>query len=101
MKAILNKDELDEGLQVLKFWATWCGPCKAYEPIIDKLVKEFDSVKFYSIDIDEAPELAEEFKIKSLPTVIFLKDQEEIDRVLGLSKIKPLRSKLKELSSSV
>lgn len=94
-------DELDfkveHGLYAVKFWATWCGPCKAYAPTVEKLDQEFDNVTFLSIDVDQVPALAQKYKIKSLPSLIFIKDGQEVERVLGMAKITPLRSKLKQL----
>ena len=100
MKSIASEADLNvsNGVFVLKFWATWCGPCRMLNPVMEKLEKEFDKVTFYSVDVDQAPDLAQKFKVKSLPTVVFLQDGEEKERALGLQMIKPLRTILRGLS---
>ena len=102
MLSIANESELkiDHGLYAIKFWATWCMPCKAYAPTIDKLDQEFDDISFVSIDVDQVPCLAQKFKIKSLPSLVLIKDGEEFTRILGMSAITPLRAKLRELNNS-
>jgi len=91
--------DVDKGFFAVKFEATWCMPCKSYTPIINKLDDEFDDVSFITVDIDVVPELAQRFKVKTLPTLILIKDGDEVDRILGKSKITPVRSKLKKLSN--
>lgn len=100
MKSVASEADLNvsNGVFVLKFWATWCGPCRVLNPVVEKLEKEFDKVEFYSVDVDQAPELAQKFKVKSLPTLVFLKDGEEQERALGVQLIKPLRTILRDLS---
>ena len=87
---------VDNGLYVIKFWAPWCGPCKMYNPIIERLDDEFDNINFLSIDTDQVPELAKRYKISSLPTLVVVYNGEEKSRVLGLSMIKPLRTILRD-----
>lgn len=100
MLSIANETDLNiaNGLYVIKFWAPWCGPCKMYGPVIDKLEAEYTDFEFISIDTDQAPELARKYKISSLPTLIFIQDGEEKKRVVGLSLIKPLRAIMTDLS---
>ncbi len=85
------------GLYALKFGATWCGPCKILEPNLKKMEAEFPSINIKHIDVDEYPKLAKEYKIRSVPTVILLKDGQEVKRVSGASLIAPLRKAFREL----
>lgn len=81
-----------EALVILKFTATWCGPCKRVAPEIDKFVDLYPDIQFYAVDIDEAEELANQFNVRSVPTFIALRDGQELQRVSGtdLTKIKTL-----------
>lgn len=88
---------LESGVCAVKFSATWCGPCKRMEPTVEKLESEFQSARFISVDIDEVPSAAKKYKIRSLPTLLILKDGQEINRVTGLSLIEPLRKMLRDV----
>lgn len=69
---------------VVDFWAVWCGPCKVIAPIIDQLAAEYDGkVTFAKLDVDENPETAIKYGVRSIPTVIFFKNGAEADKVIG------------------
>ena len=75
-------------LVVVDFSATWCMPCKLIAPVFDEMSSpegEFGNVVFMKVDVDEVPELAERFQVQSMPTFLFMKDSEEIDRFSGAS----------------
>lgn len=76
--------EEHDGLVVVDLFASWCGPCRMLSPILDELEKEYTSVKFCKINIDSEPELAEAFKVQSVPTVAFVKDNTYVDVSVGL-----------------
>ncbi len=59
---------------VVDFFATWCGPCKMQSPILEALEQEFDTFKIVKCDVDEAPDLADQCKIRVVPTLICFKD---------------------------
>ena len=83
-----NFDEvISQGKPVLMdFWATWCGPCKRLGPIIEELAAEYDGKAVVGkCDIEENDDLTEKFGIMNVPTVVFLKDGKEVDRVVGLA----------------
>ncbi len=71
------------GLVIVDFWASWCGPCQMLSPIIDELSGEISGVKFCKINIDEQPGLADKFNILSIPTIAFIKDDKVIDLSVG------------------
>jgi thioredoxin 1 len=75
---------------VLDFWATWCGPCKRLAPIIEELAKEYDGkIVVGKCDVEENEDLAQEFAIRNIPTVLFFKGGEIVDKVVGaVSKAK-------------
>jgi len=96
MLSVANESNfnVNRGLYAVKFWATWCGPCKVFTPVIEKLDEEYKDIKFLSIDVDHVSELAKRFKISSLPTILLLSDGEEVGRILGVQLIQTLRTQL-------
>lgn len=73
-----------EGLLVVDFFATWCGPCKKLSPILDEVAEEFaGKANIVKVDIDESEDLAVEFGIRSVPTVLFLKGGQVVDKFVG------------------
>lgn len=75
---------------VIDFWATWCGPCRMLAPIIAELAKEYEGkVVVGKCDVEENEDLAQEFGIRNIPTVLFFKGGEMVDKVVGaVSKAK-------------
>ena len=95
-----NFDEvISQGKPVLMdFWATWCGPCKRLGPIIEELAAEYDGKAVIGkCDIEENDDLTEMFGIMNVPTVVFLKDGKEVDRVVGLAMKNVYQDKLNAL----
>ena len=88
MTQSLNEQTYDEalvaadGLVLVDFWAEWCGPCHAVAPVLEQLAEEGD-VTVMKVNIDENPGLAARYGIRSIPTILFVKDGEEVDRVVG------------------
>lgn len=83
---MVNLEELlDNGkLTLITFKASWCGPCKALEPIIDQVSEDFkENANFVKIDVDDQTDLALEYGVRSVPTVIFIKDGEVVDKNVG------------------
>jgi thioredoxin 1 len=72
-----------QGLIVVQYYATWCGPCKMLKPVLDALSTEMQEIKFYRLDIDLYRTQAIEAGIRSVPTVVLYKDGEEVDRQSG------------------
>ena len=79
------KEILAEGKPVvMDFWAPWCGPCKMVSPIIDELAAEYEGrVIIGKCDVDDNDEVAVEFGIRSIPTVLFFKDGQLVDKQVG------------------
>ncbi len=78
------EQETSQGLVLVDFWATWCGPCRMQGPVIDQLDEEMgDKVTFTKVDVDENPETARAFGIMSIPTLLIKKDGEVVDKVVG------------------
>ncbi|MBR5411031.1 MAG: thioredoxin [Clostridia bacterium] len=68
---------------LVDFNATWCGPCRMLKPVLEQLAEERPDVKVVSVDVDEAPELAEEYDVSSIPCVVLMKNGQEADRSVG------------------
>jgi thioredoxin 1 len=75
--------ELKTGINFVKFFATWCGPCKVLDKTIKNISPDYSNVNFIDIDTDEQPTICKSYKIKQVPTVIIFKDNEEIERLVG------------------
>ncbi|MBQ7504994.1 MAG: thioredoxin [Ruminococcus sp.] len=70
---------------LVDFWASWCGPCRMLSPLVDSLSEQYDAVDFYKVNVDEEPELAREYGIMSIPTLIMFKDGEVFDESVGVA----------------
>ena len=68
---------------LLDFWATWCGPCRMVSPIVDEIAEERDDIKVGKINVDEQGELAQKFRIVSIPTLVVMKDGQIANKAVG------------------
>lgn len=76
---------IQEGVCLVDFWATWCGPCRMLAPVIEQLAERYDGkVKVCKVDIDQEMDLATRYGIMSIPTVVLFKDGEKVDQVVGV-----------------
>ncbi|MDO4321269.1 MAG: thioredoxin [Lachnospiraceae bacterium] len=68
---------------LLDFWASWCGPCRMVSPIIDEIAAEHPEIKVGKVNVDEQPELAESFKVMTIPSLFVFKDGKVTNRAVG------------------
>ena len=74
----------DDKLLVVDFFATWCGPCRKLSPTLDEVSEEFgDRVNIVKVDVDESEDLAMTYGIRSVPTVLFFKNGQQVDKFVG------------------
>jgi thioredoxin 1 len=86
-----------EGLVVVDFGATWCGPCKKIEPILDEMTGEYEGrVKIRKVDVGVSPSIAQQYKVLSVPRVLFFKNGEVRDQITGLVPKNVLVEKFEE-----
>jgi len=81
-------------VQIIDFWAPWCGPCKIMNPILDELEKELPDVEFIKVNADEDPKQTSEHGVMGLPTFVILKDGKEVGRKVGVTKKEDLKALL-------
>jgi thioredoxin 1 len=99
MAVAVTKDNFNEtvsqGVSLLDFWAPWCGPCKMQLPIVEELAEELKGkATIAKVNVDEQPELASQFGVMSIPTLIVFKDGQPVDKLVGLQSKAALQSKL-------
>ena len=98
MAKIINSNEfnntVESGVVVVDFLATWCGPCKMLAPVFEELSEELTDVNFVKVDIDQSMDLAQKFRIVSVPTMKIFKNGEEVDTLMGFMPKDVLKSKV-------
>jgi len=83
---------------VIDFWATWCGPCRMVAPIISELAEKYDGkVVVAKCDVEEAEDVAAEFMIRNIPTVVFMKNGQVVDKLVGAASKDKFEEKLQAL----
>lgn len=94
------EEETKDGLVLVDFWATWCGPCRMQAPILEQLSEELDEdeLKIFKLDVDENPAIAQKFGIMSIPTLLFKKDGQVVKQVAGVHTKDQLKAIVAELA---
>jgi len=103
MEKIVTDNNIDEILAagapvMIDFWATWCGPCRMLSPTVDDLATEYDGrVTVAKCNVDDCEDLASRFGIRNIPTILFFKNGQMVDRAVGLQSKQDLKLKLDSL----
>ena len=93
-----NFDEAKSGIALVDFWAPWCGPCRMLSPVIEELANDFEGkAKICKVNTDEEGDLAAQFGVRSIPTIIFFKNGEVVDQLVGAQSKQVLTDKLNSL----
>jgi len=88
------KQNTKTGKAVIDFYADWCGPCQMMKPVFEKVGKEVKGINFYKVNVDNNAETASAYSVRSIPTIVFMKDGKEVDRVLGVMYEEDFKKKI-------
>jgi thioredoxin 1 len=91
-------DTIKEGVTLVDFWAPWCGPCRMVGPVIEELAGDFEGkANICKVNTDEAQDVAVKFGIRSIPTILFFKDGEQKDMIVGAASKDAFADKINAL----
>ena len=94
--SFLEEVEKQEGVVVVDFWAAWCGPCKMLAPVVEELSNEIPGVKFGKVNVDNNPQISQNFRIASIPTIMVFKNGNVIDTMVGFRPKAELENMIKK-----
>ncbi len=97
-----DKEVLEsKGIVMVDFWAVWCGPCRMIAPTVEELAKEYaGKIKVGKLNTDENSDIASRYKIMGIPTIMFFKDGQKVDQIVGAVPKSQLKAKIDSLLSS-
>lgn len=86
-------NEIEQGLVLVDFWATWCGPCKMIAPVLEEIDAEIgDTLKIVKLDVDQNQATAAEYQVMSIPTLLLFKDGNVVDKTVGFQPKEALQA---------
>jgi len=92
-----EKIKSSTGLVIVDFFAPWCGPCKMFGPIFEEVSADYTDVLFVKVNTEEAPKTAATAGVMSIPTIVFIKNGEEVERKTGFIQKEDLKNKIDSL----
>ena len=92
------EDTIKTGVTMVDFWAPWCGPCRMIAPVIEELAEDFDGkATIAKVNTDEQQDLAIKYSIRSIPAILFFKDGEMVDQIIGAASKEAFSEKINNL----
>jgi thioredoxin 1 len=86
-------------VRLTDFYADWCGPCKTQDPILEDLEADYEDVEFAKVDVDEEQDVANQYQVRSLPTLVIENDDGIVDRFVGVTQREDLEAALEEANA--
>ena len=86
-------------VRLTDFYADWCGPCKTQDPILEELEEDWDDVEFEKIDVDEHQDVANEYQVRSIPTIVIEDDDGVVERFVGVTQRDALENVLEDAAA--
>lgn len=102
MEITLTKENYSEVVEkseqpvIIDFWATWCGPCKMIAPIVEEIAEEHDEITVCKVNVDEEPELAEQFGVRFIPMLVAIKNGKIVSQTTGYHEKEEILSLLED-----
>ncbi|WP_136605622.1 thioredoxin [Paenibacillus dokdonensis] len=95
------QNHIEKGVTLIDFWAPWCGPCKIQLPIVHELADELKGqATIATVNVDEQTQLASQFGVRSIPTLLLFKDGKLVDQMVGVNRKEVLKGKILKLASN-
>jgi thioredoxin 1 len=86
-------------VQLKDFYADWCGPCKTQDPILEEVEDDWEAVEFQKVDVDQEQEVANEYQVRSLPTLVVENDEGVVERFIGVTQREDIETALERASA--
>jgi thioredoxin 1 len=87
-------------VRLMDFYADWCGPCKTQDPILEELEADYGEVEFEKVDVDQNQDVANQYSVRSLPTLVIENDTGEVERFIGVTQREAIETALREAGAA-
>lgn len=96
---LTNETMTKVGVELVDFWAPWCGPCRVMGPIVDSIKQKNKDISVEKVNVDDSQDLAAKYQIRSIPTLLFFKNGNVVDRIVGLKSEAEIQDIIDDLRS--